>query len=139
MVSTVGFTLDPEAREHVVRLAQGDARRALTALEAAAGTAEAMGETDASTCRPSSRPSTRRRCEYDREGDQHYDVISAFIKSIRGSDVDAALHYLARMIEAGEDPRFIARRLVVHASRGHRHGRPDRPAGGHRGRRRPSS
>ena len=53
---------------------------------------------------------------YDRDGDQHYDVISAFIKSIRGSDADAALHYLARMIEAGEDPRFIARRLVVHAS-----------------------
>ena len=53
---------------------------------------------------------------YDRDGDQHYDVISAFIKSIRGSDVDAALHYLARMIVAGEDPRFIARRLVVHAS-----------------------
>jgi putative ATPase len=53
---------------------------------------------------------------YDRQGDQHYDVISAFIKSMRGSDVDAALHYLARMIEAGEDPRFIARRLVVHAS-----------------------
>jgi putative ATPase len=54
---------------------------------------------------------------YDRDGDQHYDVISAFIKSIRGSDVDAALHYLARMIVAGEDPRFIARRLVVHARR----------------------
>ncbi|MGH4005668.1 MAG: replication-associated recombination protein A, partial [Pseudonocardiaceae bacterium] len=53
---------------------------------------------------------------YDRAGDQHYDVISAFIKAIRGSDVDAALHYLARMVEAGEDPRFIARRLVVHAS-----------------------
>jgi putative ATPase len=53
---------------------------------------------------------------YDRAGDQHYDVISAFIKSIRGSDVDAALHYLALMIEAGEDPRFIARRLIVHAS-----------------------
>ena len=53
---------------------------------------------------------------YDRDGDQHYDVISAFIKSIRGSDADAAVHYLARMIEAGEDPRFIARRLVVHAS-----------------------
>ena len=53
---------------------------------------------------------------YDRQGDQHYDVISAFIKSVRGSDVDAALHYLARMIEAGEDPRFIARRLVILAS-----------------------
>jgi putative ATPase len=53
---------------------------------------------------------------YDRAGDQHYDVISAFIKSIRGSDVDAALHYLARMLSAGEDPRFIARRLMIHAS-----------------------
>ena len=58
----------------------------------------------------------RAAVRYDRDGDQHYDVISAFIKSIRGSDVDAALHYLARMIEAGEDPRFIARRLIVHAS-----------------------
>ena len=58
----------------------------------------------------------RAAVRYDRDGDQHYDVISAFIKSIRGSDVDAALHYLARMVEAGEDPRFIARRLVIHAS-----------------------
>ena len=58
----------------------------------------------------------RAAVRYDRDGDQHYDVISAFIKSIRGSDADAALHYLARMIEAGEDPRFIARRLIVHAS-----------------------
>ena len=65
---------------------------------------------------------------YDRQGDQHYDVISAFIKSVRGSDVDAALHYLARMIEAGEDPRFIARRLVILRQRGHRPGRPDRAA-----------
>jgi len=58
----------------------------------------------------------RAAVRYDRGGDQHYDVISAFIKSMRGSDADAALHYLARMIEAGEDPRFIARRLIVHAS-----------------------
>jgi putative ATPase len=58
----------------------------------------------------------RAAVRYDRQGDQHYDVISAFIKSVRGSDVDAALHYLARMIEAGEDPRFIARRLVILAS-----------------------
>ena len=58
----------------------------------------------------------RAAVRYDRDGDQHYDVISAFIKSMRGSDVDAALHYLARMIAAGEDPRFIARRLIVHAS-----------------------
>ena len=58
----------------------------------------------------------RAAVRYDRDGDQHYDVISAFIKSIRGRDADAALHYLARMIEAGEDPRFIARRIIVHAS-----------------------
>ena len=59
---------------------------------------------------------TEASVRYDRQGDQHYDVISAFIKSIRGSDPDAALHYLARMLVAGEDPRFIARRLMVHAS-----------------------
>ena len=76
----------------------------------------------------------RAALRYDRDGDQHYDVITAFIKSMRGSDVDAALHYLARMIEAGEDPRFIARRLVILAVGGHRAGRPDRAAG--RGRRR---
>ena len=58
----------------------------------------------------------RAAVRYDKNGDQHYDVVSAFIKSIRGSDVDASLHYLARMFEAGEDPRFIARRLVVHSS-----------------------
>jgi putative ATPase len=109
------FTLEAAAREHVVRLAQGDARRALTALEAAAGTAEAMGETviDLPTVEQAV---DKAALKYDRDGDQHYDVISAFIKSIRGSDVDASLHYLARMIEAGEDPRYIARRLVVHAS-----------------------
>ena len=71
---------------------------------------------------------------YDRDGDQHYDVISAFIKSMRGSDVDAALHYLARMIEAGEDPRFIARRLVILASEDIGDGRPDGAADGRRGR-----
>ena len=94
----------------------GDARRALTALEAAAGTVAGRGPDRRSTSRRSSRPSTRAAVRYDRDGDQHYDVISAFIKSIRGSDADAAVHYLARMLEAGEDPRFIARRLVVHAS-----------------------
>ncbi len=108
-------TLDADAREHLVRLAQGDARRALTALEAAAGSAAASGRTaiDLATVEQAVDTAALR---YDRDGDQHYDVISAFIKSIRGSDVDAALHYLARMIEAGEDARFIARRLVVHAS-----------------------
>ncbi|WP_137724479.1 replication-associated recombination protein A [Prescottella subtropica] len=107
-----------DALEHLVRLAAGDARRALTALEAAAGTALDRTDTrpallDLDTVEASVDKTAVR---YDRDGDQHYDVISAFIKSIRGSDVDAALHYLARMITAGEDPRFIARRLVVHAS-----------------------
>jgi putative ATPase len=108
-------TLDDDARAHLLRMSGGDARRALTALEAAAGTvlAEGRGAIDLPTLEQAVDTVAVR---YDRDGDQHYDVISAFIKSIRGSDVDAALHYLARMIEAGEDPRFIARRLVVHAS-----------------------
>ena len=102
--------LEPDALDHLVRLAGGDGRRALTYLEAAAlGTASI----DTATLE---RAVDRAAVRYDRDGDQHYDVISAFIKSIRGSDADAALHYLARMIEAGEDPRFIARRLIVHAS-----------------------
>jgi putative ATPase len=109
------LTLVPEAEDHLVRLAGGDARRALTALEAAADAAASTesAEIDLATVEATVDKAAVR---YDRAGDQHYDVISAFIKSIRGSDVDAALHYLARMIEAGEDPRFIARRLVVHAS-----------------------
>lgn len=110
--------IDDDALEHLIRLAAGDARRALTALEAAAGTAldrtdERPALLDLETVESSVDKAAVR---YDRDGDQHYDVISAFIKSIRGSDVDAALHYLARMLTAGEDPRFIARRLVVHAS-----------------------
>jgi putative ATPase len=108
-------TLDDDARAHLVRLSAGDARRALTALEAAAGTVRAEGRSaiDLATLEQAVDTAAVR---YDRDGDQHYDVVSAFIKSIRGSDADAAVHYLARMIEAGEDPRFIARRLVVHAS-----------------------
>ncbi len=107
--------LEPAAEEHLVRLAAGDARRALTALEVAAESVTARGGSgvDVATLEAAV---DRVAVRYDRAGDQHYDVISAFIKSIRGSDVDAALHYLARMVEAGEDPRFIARRLVVHAS-----------------------
>jgi len=108
-------TVDDDAFEHIVRLAGGDARRALTYLEAAAGAAGAQGSEliDLATTETAV---DRAAVRYDRQGDQHYDVISAFIKSIRGSDADAALHYLARMIEAGEDPRFIARRLVILAS-----------------------
>jgi putative ATPase len=109
------FTLAPAALEHILRVAAGDARRALTALEAGAGAAEALDKTEIDLA-TLEQAVDRAAVRYDREGDQHYDVVSAFIKSIRGSDVDAALHYLARMIEAGEDPRFIARRLVILAS-----------------------
>jgi putative ATPase len=107
--------LDEDARAHLIRMSAGDARRALTALEAAAGTvlAEGRDTIDLATLEQAVDTAAVR---YDRDGDQHYDVISAFIKSVRGSDADAALHYLARMIEAGEDPRFIARRLVILAS-----------------------
>jgi len=104
-----------EAMAHLVRLAGGDARRGLTYLEAAAGAAAATQQTEVDLGTAETAVD-RAAVRYDRQGDQHYDVISAFIKSIRGSDVDAALHYLARMVEAGEDPRFIARRLVILAS-----------------------
>ncbi|MET3204780.1 MULTISPECIES: replication-associated recombination protein A [unclassified Arthrobacter] len=114
--------LSSEALAHLVRLAGGDARRALTALEAAAGVA--FGDADdagADSLVTVELKHTERALDvaavrYDRAGDQHYDVASAFIKSVRGSDVDAALHYLARMLEAGEDPRFIARRIVISAA-----------------------
>jgi len=106
-------TLAAEAEDHLVRLAGGDARRSLTYLEAASLVAGGRSEI---TLADLERAVDRHAVRYDRSGDQHYDVVSAFIKSMRGSDPDAALHYLARMIEAGEDPRFIARRIVVHAS-----------------------
>jgi putative ATPase len=102
--------VDSEAVDLLVQLAAGDARRALTALEVAS---EA---TDAVTVETVEQSLDKAAVRYDRDGDQHYDVISAFIKSVRGSDVDAALHYLARMLTAGEDPRFVARRLVILAS-----------------------
>lgn len=107
--------LAPDAEDHLVRLAGGDVRKALTALEAAFGAATAAGgdEIDLATAERAVDVAALR---YDRTGDEHYDVISAFIKSMRGSDVDAAVHYLARMLVAGEDPRFIARRLIIFAS-----------------------
>ncbi|BAJ76477.1 ATPase [Microbacterium testaceum StLB037] len=136
--------LDDDARAALVRLASGDARRALTALEAAASVAgddaghaapnatEVEDEDDPDADDPAAEAEIaeppvitadhiaqavdRALLRYDRQGDEHYDVISAFIKSVRGSDPDAAIHYLARMIEAGEDPRFIARRLVISAA-----------------------
>ena len=108
-------SMTPAALDTVIRLAGGDARRLLTALDAAAGVASGRGVTviDDEILQQAM---DRHVVRYDRDGDQHYDVISAFIKSVRGSDVDASLHYLARMIDAGEDPRFIARRLVILAS-----------------------
>jgi putative ATPase len=107
--------LAPEAEDALVRLAGGDARRALTAMEAAVDGVLAAGDSTVDVFAVE-RAVTEAAVRYDRAGDQHYDVISAFIKSIRGSDPDAALHYLARMLVAGEDPRFVARRLMVHAS-----------------------
>jgi putative ATPase len=114
-------TLADDARVAIIRLASGDARRALTALEAAATVAAAPGavaegETPVVTAEIVAATVDRALLRYDRQGDEHYDVISAFIKSVRGSDVDASLHYLARMIEAGEDPRFIARRIMISAA-----------------------
>ena len=108
--------LEPAARDAIVRLASGDARRALTALEAAAQSAAAEGEHPVITAEIVAAAVDRALLRYDKQGDEHYDVISAFIKSIRGSDPDAALHYLARMIEAGEDVRFIARRVMISAA-----------------------
>jgi len=108
-------TLAADAEDHLVRLAGGDVRKALTALEAAAASATAQDVTEIDL------PMAEKAVDvaavrYDRDGDAHYDVTSAFIKSMRGSDVDAALHYLARMLVAGEDARFIARRLIIFAS-----------------------
>lgn len=120
------FTLADDARAHLVRMSGGDARRALTELEASAGVAlddlpGGSGMPDRDTPAPITlahveQAVAKAAVRYDRAGTQHYDVASAFIKSMRGSDVDAALHYLARMLEAGEDPRFIARRIVISAS-----------------------
>ena len=107
-------TLTDDAREALLRLGGGYARKILTSLEAAAAAAllKDEPEIDAATL---AQAVNRAALRYDRGGDQHYDVTSAFIKSMRGSDVDASLHYLARMIESGEDPRFIARRVVIAA------------------------
>jgi len=114
------FSVDDVAMTALVHFSSGDARRALTALDAAAAVARSRSG-DASgpvtiLADDISHAVDRALLRYDRDGDEHYDVISAFIKSIRGSDPDAALHYLARMIEAGEDPRFIARRLIISAA-----------------------
>lgn len=114
--------LDDNARDHIIRLAAGDARKALTILEAAFGATMQIHEQHQSATQPHiteqvvAQVSDTVAVRYDKAGDNHYDVISAFIKSMRGSDPDAALHYLARMLRAGEDPRFIARRVMIAAA-----------------------
>jgi len=107
-VKELGVKVSPEAREYLLRLSGGDGRRLLNALEVAAVGAERVEVGDVE------RAVGQKALRYGRE--EHYDVISAFIKSVRGGDPDAALHYLARMLEAGEDPVFVARRLVILAS-----------------------
>lgn len=119
--------IDKDARAHLAAVSGGDARRSLTSLEAAAAIAfseaEQAGEKDPEPTAPvritlahATEAVDRAAIRYDRSGDQHYDVVSAFIKSMRGSDADAAVHYLARMLEGGEDPRFVARRIMILAS-----------------------
>ena len=134
--------IDADARAHLAAVSGGDARRSLTSLEAAAaiafseaeqasaesarsaeGSEDPEGEKDPEPTAPvritlahATEAVARAAIRYDRSGDQHYDVVSAFIKSMRGSDADAAVHYLARMLEGGEDPRFVARRIMILAS-----------------------
>lgn len=105
--------LEDETEDFLVEATGGDARIALNALESAALQAEDGG---AVTLEMAEQALQKKAIRYDRAGDYHYDTISAFIKSVRGSDSDAALHYLARMLEAGEDPRFVMRRLLILAS-----------------------
>ena len=109
------LTIDEHAVELIARLASGDARQALTRLETVGNLVLARGGTEI-TPADVEQATGRALQRFDRDGDQHYDIVSAFIKSMRGSDPDAALYWLARLIEGGEDPRFIARRLIVHAS-----------------------
>jgi len=114
--SKVGIS--ESAMERIVEISGGDARRALTVLEAASARSIEFAETSSALVSLEDVLASLETAlvRYDREGEQHYDTISAFIKSVRGSDADAAIHYLARMLEAGEDPRFIARRLMILAS-----------------------
>ena len=111
-----GVRLDDEARNKLVQLAGGDARSALNALELAAEITASRGPSVAIEAHDVEEAMQRRALRYDRAGDEHYDVISAFIKSVRDSDPDAGVYWLARMLEAGEDPMFIARRLVILSS-----------------------
>jgi putative ATPase len=110
IIARTGFKLDDEAQEWLVAMANGDARQAITMLE---NTARLYDEITIDTLKETLQSKFLR---YDKQGEEHYNVISAFIKSMRASQPDAAIYYLARMIEAGEDPKFIARRMVIFAS-----------------------
>ncbi len=110
-----GVRATEEAMEHLARASFGDARRALGALEIAAASALAR-EDRTITLQDAEQALARRSLLYDKKGEEHYDLASAFIKSMRGSDPDAALYYAARMLEAGEDPRFVVRRMVIFAA-----------------------
>src|SRR4029453_11158831 len=114
-LGNIAVKVEDDALDHLVEVAGGDARIALTGLEAAVLSAKEAGEVVVTRERVADAVQ-KKAIVYDRQGDAHYDVISAFIKSIRGSDPDATLFWLARMLEAGEDARYIARRMVVHAS-----------------------
>ncbi|MDE0592343.1 MAG: replication-associated recombination protein A [Dehalococcoidia bacterium] len=111
-----GVSLSEDAMHFLIRVANGDARSALNTLELAVESTERDKSGNISVEVETMEESVQRQSRYDRLGDMHYDTISAFIKTIRGSDPDAALYYLARMIDAGEDPVFIARRLVISAA-----------------------
>jgi putative ATPase len=116
-----GIELDAEARAHLVEAAGGDARRALNAIEVAAQLVRPEATTEGGghrliTAKAIDEALQRKVLIYDRAGDEHYNVVSAFIKSLRGSDPDAAVYWMARMIEAGEDPLFILRRMVIFAA-----------------------
>ena len=114
-LGSLGLTLHEDARAELVRLASADARRALNTLEIAAELAQHAGNKEILTAHISE-AAQHKALLYDRAGEEHYNVISAFIKSMRGSDPDAALYWMTRMVEAGEDPLFIARRMVIFAS-----------------------
>jgi putative ATPase len=107
--------LSPEARDAMARSAYGDARRALVALESAAASVRLAGK-DLVTAADAEEAMQHKPLPYDKAGEQHYDLSSAFIKSMRGSDPDAAVYYMVRMLEGGEEPRFVARRMVIFAS-----------------------
>ncbi len=112
-LGNLNLRLDPKAEKHIINFANGDARTALNALEI---TASGLKKGKKITLKTTKEAMSKKSLLYDRAGDQHYDTISAFIKSMRGSDPSATVYYLARMLQSGEDPKFIARRMVIFAS-----------------------